>query len=106
MIAGEQRQAKDKMTLELAVSCTALVAQTFDIPTFYVSYSSLNTSIPFFVSLNLIEYVFKKFALALATALTIELTKINLLPVTEAVNPENIFLRRSATVTEEPTAII
>ena len=82
----------------------AFLAQILDNPTFYVMSLSENTSIPFSISTLLMQNVFKKLALPPAIELTIELTMISLLPVTDFVRFANSFLIKRATETEEPTA--
>jgi hypothetical protein len=83
IIAGETKHPTDRNILEVAVSLTAFFAHTFDIPTFYVIYSSAKTSIPFSISLLLMQNELRNPALPLAVAEIKELTKISLLPVTD-----------------------
>lgn len=83
IMAGETKHPTDRNILEVAVSLTAFFAHTFDTPSFYVIYSSEKTSIPFSISLLLMQNELRNPALPLAVAEIRELTKISLLPVTD-----------------------
>jgi hypothetical protein len=85
---------------------TAFFAQTFEMPSFSVRFSSAKTSIPYFISMLLIQNVLRKPAQPLAMALTKELIIINLLPVRFLEMPAKAFLRKRDIPMEEPTAMV
>jgi len=98
-------QEIERNTRLQAVSKIAFRAHSLDAEgTFMVKFSSVYISIPWFISAFLMKKVFKKLAVPPARLAIIEFIKMSFAPVTREDIPENTFLSRRATETEDPTA--